>query len=156
MWKVGSNPKPVTRYAESVGCGVLTGSPTRLDRVPRVFCFYLNPWLYTPSTLSTHSHISPMTGNKPFSTRTPTPSSSSSSHTLPWSFQVSTPRNQIQFMESTPLGRLNRLPTRFLDFILVSSLQRYSNLVVTRSINSMSSFEYPLVEHILAIPRWHP
>jgi hypothetical protein len=53
-----------------------------------------------------------------FSTRTPTPSSSSSSHTLPWRFQVSTPRNQIQSVESTPLRRLNRLPTRFFGFHL--------------------------------------
>jgi hypothetical protein len=43
-----------------------------------------------------------------------------------------------------------------LDFSMAKgSLQRYSNLVFTRSINSLSRFEFPLVEHLLATPRRH-
>ena len=132
------------------------------NRIPRAvkpgltdFTVYPSSWLYSVLSLSLYPLLSPHQQNisPPFQNHAPP--LPKLSPLLPWRFEVWIKEKLVPSAEKIPLRRLNRVPNRFFGFKSSSSLQRYSKLVFARSINSMSSFESPLVEYLLTTPSRH-
>ena len=100
----GSKSLSQTIFLQLPGEGGQTGVPRFLPFTPSRDSTVPYPYLL-PSTTS--ELVSFLQNSPPLSSKLP-------SH-LPWRFEVSTLQKWIPSMEKTPLRRLNRVPSRFLD-----------------------------------------